>query len=409
MTERHNESPHDRLSLAQEQPNATVWRVVAWIVIGLGLLTAIAGIIFVPGRTWPALLLSNIYLLSVTLAGTLFISIHFVANAGWSVVLRRVAEAMMASLPVVAILMLLLFFGRHELYPWSHEAELASGGVAHGGAAHMSPSKAFYLSTPFFFGRMALMLGVWVALAWAMRQVSLQQDDDPAPIHHQRLVRYSAAFIVVFAISFSLASIDWLMSLAPHWYSTMFAVYVFAGLFLSGLAALTLIVVLLRQAGPLAGIVNETHLHDLGKLLFAFSTFWAYIWLSQYLLIWYSNLPEEVPHYLRRTGGAWLPLFLLNVVVNWVVPFVLLLRRQAKRSPRLLAGVSVLLLVGHWLDLYLLISPESAAAPSVGPLEVLIPASYVGVFFLLTWRALGRAPVVPLHDPYLDESLTHHS
>jgi hypothetical protein len=367
--------------------------------IGLGLTTIAAGLAWSPERTWPNLLLSNLYLLSMALAGAILISIHYLSGAGWSVVLRRVAEAMMSALPVVAVLMLTVFFGRQALYPWANPEALAD--------APLSAAKASYLSTPFVFVRMALVLAIWVTLARAIRKTSLRQDEDPAPAHHHRLVRFSALFAAGFAATFALGSVDWLMSLDPHWYSTIFAVYLFAGVLVSGLAALTLIVLVLRALGPLRDIVGPGHLHDLGKLLFGFSTFWAYIWFSQYLLIWYSNLPEEVTHYVRRTGDNWSTLFFLNLGVNWVVPFVTLLPRAAKRNPHVLAATCVVLLLGHWLDLYLLIMPEIFAAPALGPLEALIPLSYSALFVYLTSRALAEAPVVPLHDPYLEESLSH--
>ena len=375
-------------------------RMVALPLIGVGLTTVAAGLAWSPERTWPNLLLSNVYLLSMALSGALVLSIHYLSGAGWSVVLRRVPEAMMAALPVVAVLMLMVFFGRQMLYPWADPDALAH--------APLPADKSLYLSTPFVFVRMALILAIWVSLARAIRKTSLRQDEDPSPAHHQRLVRFSAFFAVVFAATFGLGAVDWLMSLDPHWYSTIFAVYLFAGVLVSGLAALTLIVLLLRALGPLRDIVGPAHLHDLGKLLFAFSTFWAYIWFSQYLLIWYSNLPEEVTHYVRRSGDAWAPLFFLNLGINWGVPFVALLSRAAKRSPRVLAVVCLAILVGHWLDLYLLIMPEVLDTPAFGPLEVLIPLSYSALFFFLTSRALAEASVVPLHDPYLDESLDIH-
>ena len=373
------------------------WRLLAQGLAGVGLLAAVAGIAFSPARTWPSLLVGNVYLLSLALAGALFIGIHYLSGAGWWVVVRRVAEAMMAGLPVVALLVLGLFFGRHTLYPWAHPEALEHGPLPAG--------KATYLSTPFVFARMVVVLGVWVLLARAIRRASLRQDEDPALDHHRRLIRYSAVFVVFFALSFSVASVDWLMSLDPHWYSTIYAVYLFAGLLVSGLAVLTLIVLALRAMGPLTGVVTEEHLHDLGKLLFAFSTFWAYIWLSQYLLIWYGNLPEEVTHYLRRTRGPWSTLFFLNLIVNWAVPFLVLLPRAAKRHAGVLAGVCLLLLLGHWLDLYLLVMPESMGAPVLGVLEVLLALGYAGLFLVLTSRALAEAPLLPRHDPYLQESL----
>src|SRR5439155_898634 len=176
------------------------------------------------------------------------------------------------------------------------------------------------------------------------RRGSSHQDTGADPIHHRRMVRYSAIFVVVFACSFSLASIDWLLTLDPRWTSSMYAVYVFSGVLVEGVAAVTLVVVLLHEHGHLADVVNANHLHDLGKLLLAFTTFWAYIWLSQYLLIWYSNLPEEAVHYVVRTGSGWLPLFAVNFLVNWLVPFCLLLPRVSKRSPSMLKWVAVLVL-----------------------------------------------------------------
>jgi hypothetical protein len=199
------------------------------------------------------------------------------------------------------------------------------------------------------------------------------------------------------------------MSLDPRWYSTIFAVYTFAGLLLSGTAAITVAVVCLSRREPLAGMVNASHLHDLGKLLFAFSTFWAYIWVSQYLLIWYSNIPEEAAFYvarLRPDGGFRLPFFLV-LGTEWVVPFVVLMPRAAKRNPKVLLGVSSLILLGHWLDLYLLVAPPVLAGMRLGPTELLITAGYAAVFLLVAARALGRAPLVAHNDPYLEESVRH--
>jgi hypothetical protein len=377
------------------------WRQAGRALAAAGVLAAAAGLALAPARTWPSLLVGNVYLLSLALGGALFIAINFLSGSGWWVVLRRVAEAMMAALPVVALLLLALFFGRHALYPWASHAE----GGAHGHAA-LSHGKALYLSTPFVFARMAVVLAAWVLLARALRRASLRQDREGGPAQHQRLIRVSAVFLAVFALSFSLASVDWLMSLDPHWYSTIYAVYLFAGLLVAGVAVVTLIALVLRRAGPLAGLVTEEHLHDLGKLLFAFSTFWAYIWVSQYLLIWYGNLPEEVTHYLRRTRGPWSVLFFLNLVLNWAVPFLVLMPRAAKRHPGVLGGVCVVVLLGHWLDLYLLVVPERLAVPALGPLEALLALGYAGLFVVLTSRALAQAPLLPRNDPYLQESLS---
>jgi len=304
----------------------------------------------------------------------------------------------MSGLPIAAVLMLSVFFGRRTLYPWARPLDEAT-----------TLASSAYLSAPLMFGRMAAMLGLWIVLARDLRLTSLRQDHDPAPAHHRRLVRCSAAFLVVFAVTFTLGSVDWLMSLSPRWSSTVFAVYVFAGLLVSGLAALTLAAIVLSASGPLNGVVREAHLHDLGKLLFALSTFWAYIWFSQYLLIWYSNLPDEATYYVRRTSGPWTRLFVLNLVLNWIAPFVVLLPRAAKRNPRVLAVTCALLLAGHWLDLYLLIMPETWNGPQAGAIEAAVPLACAGIFITVMARTLDQAPLVPLHDPYLDESLSYET
>ena len=371
-------------------------RNIAWGMVVAGAAAIAIGLAADPLRTWPNLLLNGFYTMALALGGMVFISLHYLSGASWSANIRRVPEALMSVLPAAAVLMLALFFGREWLYPWSR------------GGYTTQPAVALYLGTPFFFARMALFVGVWTLFAWRMRRSSLREDADAAPVHHQRLVRASAGFIVVFAISFSLASFDWLMTLVPHWSSTMFAIYAFAGVLVGGIAAITLSVVLLMERGYLVGVVNENHLHDLGKLMFAFSIFWAYIWVSQYLLIWYGNLPEETSYYMSRTGDKWIAVFLLNLAVNWIVPFVVLLPRSTKRNPVVLKWIAILILAGRWLDLYLAVMPQTMAAPSVNALDLVILAGYAGGFFLLATRALGEAPLVPMNNPSFYESLGHH-
>jgi hypothetical protein len=377
----------------------------------LGGAAALAGLLFSGGaggagpRTWATLLINDFFFLSLALAGILFIALHYLSSAGWWTVIRRVPEAMMGFLPVAGLLTLPLYFGRRALYPWTRPEILRHDPVV--------AAKTAYLNTPFFFGRMLLFLALWSLFAYLLRRTSLAQDrllagGVGAAGEHRRMVRTSAFFIVTFAVSFSLASFDWLMSLDPRWFSTIFAIYTFAGLLVSGLAGITLTVVVLRERGQLAGLVGESHLHDLGKLLFAFSTFWAYIWVSQYLLIWYSNIPEEVTFYATRTNGGWAPLFFLVLVLGWVVPFCALLPRAAKRNPQVLKWVAVTVLVGHWLDLYVLVAPPVLARVRVGLPEILITAGYSSLFFLLMTRALARAPLLARSDPYLGESLHHH-
>jgi len=288
---------------------------------------------------WAGVLLVSYYAVGLGLAGLCFLAIHYTAGATWSDALRRPAEALARALPFALVLLVMVLVARPQLYEWTNAGFGAAGGSE-------LAFKRFWLARPFFLARAVAYAVIWAGFALAFRRVSRRQ------------VAVSAAFLVVFSVTFTLASVDWIMSLEPHWYSTVFGVYNFAGLFLSGLAAIVLAALWLERQGPLRGVLTEEHLHDLGKLLFAFSTFWMYIWFSQYMLIWYTNIPEETTYFLRRLHGVWFGLFLLNVLLNWVVPFAVLLRRDTKRARTVLAVVAAVVLVGRALDLYLMIFPS---------------------------------------------------
>lgn len=371
----------------------------------LGLITAGAaalawGLLRDPSRAWANVLVGNFYLLSLGLAALFFIAINHLTSSSWWVALRRIPEAMIAIIPVMIVPMLLLYFGRHDLYHWSHPNVVHHDPILAG--------KSPWLNTGFFFARMAFFLGIWTLFAHLIRRQSLKQDTAPGEGPQLRMNRLSAIFIPIFAISLSLASFDWLMSIEPHWYSTIFAIYTFSGLFLHGLAVIALIATFLIDRGYLENVINENHLHDLSKLILAFSTFWVCMWVNQYMLIWYSNIPEETSYYILRTNQDWHWLFMLNIVVNWVVPFLILVMRRAKRSTSVLKKVCCLLVVGHWIDLYLMVTPAVVKTRGNGILELLIALGYGALFFLVTSLALSRAPLVARNDPYLEESLHHH-
>lgn len=379
------------------RPSTRVMRLLQALA-GIGGATLLAGLFLAPHRIWPDLLLTSYLLLGMGLAGTFFVALQYAAGAGWSVSFRRVPEAMSSVLPFGALGLFAVLLFRPTVYPWVH------------GLAHASAFKQFWLSLPFFLGRATVYVLIWIALTIAIVRTSRRQDRDGDLLYTRRNTRLSLLFLVLFSITFWLASFDWIMSLEPDWYSTIFGVYNFAGLFSGGLAALILLVIWLRRTGPLRDFVNEEHLHDLGKLLFAFCTFWMYIWFSQYMLIWYANITEETAYFVRRTHDVWETLFLVNMLLNWAVPFVLLLPRGPKRTAGVLAKIAGIVLLGRCLDLYLMIAPSfNGSKPAFGVWEAGMLTGAAGVFLLVFVHALRQAPPVPFKDPCLIESLHYHN
>jgi len=370
---------------------------ILFVMLGIGLMGTAAGFYLNHERVWASFLQHAIFFLTLALGAVVFVSINRVANAGWDTAIRRVPEAMMSYLPIGSLLLLAVFFGRDRLYEGLHSF-FGFGGKP-------MTFKNAWLSTPFFFGRMALFLGLWAFVAWLIKRESRRQDADGRLVHTRNIKRYSAIFLGVFGLTFTFASFDWLMSIEPLFYSTIYAFYVISGLLLSGFASITLLVILMRRRGLLPEL-NEHHLHNLGKLVFGFSTFWAYIWLCQYLLIYYANLPEETIYYIRRVQTpAWKTLFFANILLNWLVPFVLLLPRSVKKKGGWLMTACVIVLVGHWLDLYIMIFPAYEFSAGLSLVDVAILLGFASLFVQSFAGGLRRRPLLPANDPYLEESL----
>ncbi len=383
----------------QFQPSAKLKQ--SFVACGVvGVVIFLWGLRAAPQRAWFNLLIDGFFFLSVALASAVFVAILHVSNAGWGTALRRVPEAIMGYLPWGGFILLALYFGAADLYPWASPSMVKQSGVLQHRAGFMNP--------PFFFLRMAICLAIWILFAWLMVRASRFQDRRADNTFTHRNVAYAAIFLALFAVTFSMASFDWIMSLEEIWSSTIFAVYNFSGLFLVGIAAITLVTLLLKAYGVLAW-VNENHLHTLGKLMFAFSTFWAYIWISQYLLIYYANIPEETIYFIRRTSTTgWQVLFFLNLFLNWVVPFLLMMPRSFKRSNRMLGITAAILFVGHWIDLYTMTVPSRQPFVTIGIFEIGIFIGVAGLFAWIVARNLEESCLLPIHDPYLEESLELH-
>jgi len=355
------------------------------------------GLFFAPGRAWLNFFLVNYYALQLGLAAILFLAIHYVSGAGWHTAFRRVPEAMTVLVPLSALGLLAVWLCWPAMYSWA------------GADAHVLYGfKGFWLNYPFFLVRSIAYLLIWIVFIWVIIRNAYRLDRQTGTEPLQKNRRLSGGFLVAFAVTFSLASFDWIMSLEPEWYSTMFGVYQFSGLFTTGMSAIVILAIIVNRRLDSSSILTEEHLHDLVKLRFSFSTFWMYIWFSQYMLIWYANLPEETTYFVKRMQEMWGPLFVVNLLLNWAIPFFVLLPRHTKRNPSIMLAVSVVVLVGHWLDLYLMIMPEHFAQPVFGVLEVGLLLFALGGGLWAFFIALQRKPVMPQNDPYLEESLHYH-
>jgi hypothetical protein len=358
-------------------------------------------------RIWTNLWINNVYFTGLAIIGLFFVAIQYVAQAAWSTGFLRVPLAMASWLPFAGVLMLVVFlFGNHDIFHWTHEYLYEEGGPEYD---PIIAGKEAYLNLTFYIGRMVAYFAIWIGFFYIIRKYTLAEDVHGGTSYWYTLRKYSAIFIVLFAVTSSTSAWDWVLSVDPHWFSTMFGWYVFASWWVAGLAAITFVVVMLREAGYLK-VVNTNHIHDLGKFIFGFSIFWAYIWFSQFLLIYYANIPEESIYFIERLeSDHYAMVFFLNLIINFAFPFLFLMTRDAKRQTIFMKIVCAVLLFGHWLDFYLMITPGVMKDHGTfGLLEVGFILVYGAAFLFVTLTALAKAPLFPKNHPMLEESLHHH-
>lgn len=382
------------------------FRLIPGLMIAAGLLAVIVtGIVQHNSGSgiWPGLLVNTVYFNALALCGVLFTALHIVSDSGWHVSIQRIPEAMSMYLPVGAAFMAVILAGLilnwHQLYHWARPEHPDA----------ILQSKEAFLNIPFFVVRNIVYFTGWIAFARGLRKISLKLDRAGDVSLLKRSKAIAAWFIVFFAITSSAAAWDWLMSIDVHWYSTLFGWYVFSGLFVSGTAMIIIITLLLKGAGYMQHVSAE-HLHDLGKYLFGFSIFWAYLWISQYLLIWYGNLPEETIYYAERLEDFRV-LFFVNLGINFAVPFLALMSRNAKRIQWILGTVAIIVFAGHWLDFYLLVVPGMAEEghAGIGMGDIGMTVAFAGVFLMAVFLSLSKAALVPEKHPYYEESLDYHT
>ena len=376
-------------------------KTVLSVFIFFGVVTFFAGLLIDRERVWHSFLTASLFVMFISLGGIFFTAVQHVSKAGWSVNIRRFMEAFGAYIPIGCVLALALLFSGDALYSWFSKETVAGD--------HLLQHKSAYLNKTFFLIRLFVFSGIWIFFSQKLIRLSLKQDQTGEEEISNKSIPYSVAYLALFALSFSFFSFDTLMSLEPHWFSTIFGVYAFAGLFQSFIASLVLILIYFRKTGVLdKKTVNENHLHDLGKFLLGCTIFWAYIAFSQYLLVWYANLPEEAVYYLHRAGHDWKWLSLALILFKFIVPFLFLLPRWVKRDEGSLIVVSVLILIAQYADLYWMVYPQfDHEYIRFGLIELGLLVGFVGVFLYSLFYFFSRHPLVPLQDPRQKESSSH--
>jgi len=359
---------------------------------------SLVGLATNPTQFFQSYLMAYMLCLGVTLGCFALGMVHQLSGGAWGVVIRRPIGAASRVLPVMTALFIPIVLGMTRLYPWTN-ADL----VAHDEALQ---HKHLYLNVPFFIVRAAIYFAAWNAISYFLNAWSLEQDRNPDPRIARKMQMLSAGGLVAYGLTITFASFDWLMSMEPHWYSTIYGVLILGGQALSAMAFLTIVLAWLSRRAPLDRIVVKAHFHDLGNLTLAFVMLWAYFSFSQYLIIWAGNLPHEISWYAHRLHTGWRAIGIALVVFHFAVPFAMLLSRTIKREERLIARLAILILAARLLDLFWLIAPEfHVDGIVVSWLDVLLPAS-LGALWLgcFLWELRGR-PILPVHDPQFDEAL----
>jgi len=362
---------------------------------------------------WTSLLFNNYFFLGISIFAVFFVALQHVAEAGWSTAIKRVPEAIMTFLPYACAVMIFIVIA--AILHWNHIYHWMEEGIMTEGAPNYDKiiaGKEAYLSPIFFLVRSIIYVTVWIYCAKRLRDISLQGDLEGGigEKSYNKGITVSAWFIVFFAVSSSTASWDWIMSIDTHWFSTLFGWYIFSEWSAIGFTTILLFCLFLKKQGYLEHL-NESIIHDLGKWVFAFSIVWTYMWFSQFMLIWYANIPEEVTYFMERIE---LPnyrfLFWFSAAINFVVPTIMLMSRDAKRNTNLLITASITILIGHWINSYLLFAPGTLHDHGhLGFTELGMGLGFLGLFLFVVFRSLTSRSLEIKHHPFLEESKHLHT
>ncbi len=364
-------------------------------------------------KPWANLLVSNFFFLAVSLGALFFMAVQYAAQVGWSAVVLRVMEAMTTYLWIPMVLMLVLILtgmghiGGNHIWHWMAEGIMDPENKEH--YDEIIAGKAGYLNNPFFIIRTLVYALGWVGGAMLLRKMSMKMENNgaEAPAIWKKMRNLAAGFLVFFAVTSSTSAWDYIMSIDTHWFSTLFGWYIFAGMFVSALTVLTLITLYLKSKGYLPE-VNHSHIQDLGKFMFAFSVFWTYLWFSQFMLIWYSNIPEEVTYYMAR-WGEYKVLFFTMLAMNFIFPIMILMSRDSKRNYGFLITAGIIMVIGHYLDVFILIMPGTVGGEwTLGLVQLGTFLGFAGLFIFVVFSALAKRNLMPVNHPMLEESKHFH-
>lgn len=357
-------------------------------------------------KPWAALYVACIFVMLISLGALVFYAIQQVAQAGWSPVLFRVMQAISSYLPVGSVIFFVFLcligfhvFPTNHMFVWTHPEVVANDAIIAG--------KSGYLNVPFWLIRAAIFLIGWNLYLVYTKKYSLLQDDANDDFWYKKNFKMSAAFLVFFIVSESIMSWDWIMSIDPHWYSTLFGWYVFASFFVSGITVIALVTLYMKSKGLLE-YVNTSHIHDLAKFMFGISVFWTYLWFSQFMLIWYSNIPEEVTYFVQRIEDYNLPFFGM-VVMNFLFPVLILINTDFKRLTWIIVMAGIIILAGHYIDFFNMIMPASVGDRwFIGFAEIGALMFFAGLFIFVVFTAMAKSPLLAKRNPLIEESRHFH-
>ncbi len=375
---------------------------IGFALLGIGLVLGIIAYLIDPQRASYSYLTSFMFLISIGVGSLFLVALEYLSGAVWSTPFRRISEFFAGTIPYIVIISIPLFFTLHDVFHWTHTSVVESDAIL--------KSKEAYLNIPFFIVRNVVIFLVWTLFYFLIIQRSRKQDETGDQAITRTNIKLSTGFIFIFAITITMTGVDWMMSLEPHWYSTIFGVYYFAGTVGCAFAVLTLAVVILKEKGYLVPGLKNDHYYSLGTMMFAFTAFWGYIAFSQYMLIWYADLPEETSWFFHRWEGGWMYASVILIIVHFIVPFFALLTFPAKTNPKRLKFIAVWILAAHFFDLYWVIMPgmvQAGRAFYFSWIDLVFPIAVVGFVMIIFKMMTNKYNLIPVNDPKLQRGLDY--